>query len=223
VFSQLSESQTVSYGVAAQVDATILDNCGNRVTSGAASVFFSNGDPPVVLVPAGDGTWQGTWQPQLGKNATLTLAAVSGAMTGTASRYVNIAPGVAQSPPLINSGGVINAANSVPYVDRIAPGEIVSIYGAQLASQTAQASFPLPTSLGSVQVEAGTPGAETLLPLLYVSPSQINAVVPPGIQLGSAAWKPPLPTADGQFRYQSWSCRPTREFSTGSSPLPRAS
>jgi uncharacterized protein (TIGR03437 family) len=159
----------------------ILDNCGNAIEMGAAVVSFSNGDRPVVLLPAGGGSWQGTWQPQGGQNVVLSVAAVSGQQTGTATRSVQVDLN-GRILPNVPSGSVLNAASLTPFVDRVAPGSIISIIGNQLAPETQTASkFPIPTNLASTQVQLGT----TVLPLLYVSPSQINAIVPPGIVMGA--------------------------------------
>ncbi len=182
VFSLLSEGATVPIGQPAQVDVKISDNCGNAITSGAARVSFSNGDPPVALLPVGGGSWQGTWQPESGSNAILSVASVSGGLTGSATRSVQIASGGLKLP-YVPTGSVLNAASLEPFVDRIAPGTIISIFGAQLASTTVSAAFPLPMTLASTQVQLGS----TALPLLYVSPTQINAIVPSGVPLSSNA------------------------------------
>jgi uncharacterized protein (TIGR03437 family) len=70
----------------------------------------------------------------------------------------------------------------------VAPGSIASIYGANLASSTEQASsLPLPSSLGdvtiTVQDAAGDSGSASML---YVSPGQINFVMPPELATGVA-------------------------------------
>jgi uncharacterized protein (TIGR03437 family) len=76
----------------------------------------------------------------------------------------------ATQPPVISA--VTNAADPA---SAIAPGSLVSIWGSSLSSANSAASaVPLPRLLGGVCVYAnGTP-----LPLLYVSPGQINAQVP---------------------------------------------
>jgi uncharacterized protein (TIGR03437 family) len=81
--------------------------------------------------------------------------------------------------PSVPTGSVLNAASLTPSVDRVAPGSIISIFGDQLATGTVTASSSLPYSLGSTAVRLG----KTALPLLYVSPTQINALVPPNMQL----------------------------------------
>ena len=77
--------------------------------------------------------------------------------------------------PAVNSGGVVNAASFASGPISVAAGGLISIFGTQLANETAAAvSLPLPTSLGGVRVEIDGNDA----PLLFVSPNQINAQVP---------------------------------------------
>jgi uncharacterized protein (TIGR03437 family) len=86
--------------------------------------------------------------------------------------------------PYISSAGVENGAGTTP-VNGVAPGSIVSIFGANLATGTSVAtSSPLPQSLGGVSVMLGS----SLLPLLFVSPSQINLQLPPDSQPGAATF-----------------------------------
>lgn len=89
--------------------------------------------------------------------------------------------------PTVADGGVLNGA-SFAKGQAVSPGELVSIFGTDLASSTAQAdSVPLSTSLANVNVSFNGVAA----PLLYVSPTQINAqmpwdVMPSGITAGTA-------------------------------------
>jgi uncharacterized protein (TIGR03437 family) len=79
-------------------------------------------------------------------------------------------------PPVIADAGVLNGASYIKG-QPIAPGSIVAIFGSNLANGSAQAtSLPLPTTLGEVSVTIGGVAA----PLLFVSPTQINAQVPYG-------------------------------------------
>jgi uncharacterized protein (TIGR03437 family) len=74
----------------------------------------------------------------------------------------------------------VNAAN---YSQSIAPDAIVATFGAQLTQSTASASsVPLPTSMGGINVTINGAPAQ----LLYVSPSQVNYVVPANISAGVA-------------------------------------
>jgi uncharacterized protein (TIGR03437 family) len=74
-------------------------------------------------------------------------------------------------------------AGSYEIGDVIAPGEIVTLIGAELANESVTATAaPLPTSLSDVVVTVG--GA--LAPLFYVSPTQINFQAPTDIPLGQS-------------------------------------
>jgi uncharacterized protein (TIGR03437 family) len=105
---------------------------------------------------------------------TRTLAALSNgklASIGTA--------GVLEFPvgyeTQIANPRIFAMVNAADYTSDIAPGGLVSLFGDSLASQTASSSAtPLPTTLGNVCVTSNG----TNLPLLHVSPTQINAQLP---------------------------------------------
>lgn len=93
-----------------------------------------------------------------------------------------LAIGVASAqPPSVAAGGVLNAASFVKG-QPVAPGSLVTIFGTQLASRTAQAdTIPLSTSLGGVTVNFVSDSKTVAAPLLFTNPdpnSQINAQVP---------------------------------------------
>ncbi len=117
--------------------------------------------------------------------ATLSVCAAAGSLLAGAydSALTITAFGVSQSFPvhltvaagvLVRNGGVGNAASFA--VDQpITAGELLSIFGENLAAATASAAgFPLPTELGEARVLVGGLPAR----LLYVSPRQINLVTP---------------------------------------------
>jgi len=81
--------------------------------------------------------------------------------------------------PYLFSTGVVNAASDAPFTAGIAPGELLTLYGSNLAPSPATAGIPFPTTgLNGVQVTiGGLPAA-----IYYVSASQISAIVPYGIQ-----------------------------------------
>jgi uncharacterized protein (TIGR03437 family) len=76
---------------------------------------------------------------------------------------------------------VVNASN---YVQSIALNSIATAFGKNLATGSYSATAqPLPTNLGGTTVTVnGTPA-----PLIYVSPTQINFIVPVGTTAGSAS------------------------------------
>jgi uncharacterized protein (TIGR03437 family) len=98
--------------------------------------------------------------------------------TGEDAFLAKIAAGTA-GPPIAISG----AANSASYGATVAPGEIVSIFGKQLAVTPATAGAPpLPLQLADVHVTVNGIAA----PLLYAAPLQINAQIPYETAAGTA-------------------------------------
>jgi len=106
---------------------------------------------------------------------------------------------IVAAPPATSTAGIVNAASSLP---AIAPGTLIAIYGTNLATSVVQADkTPLPTSLGGSSVTID----DVKVPLLFVSPGQINAQIPYetkvgtvklAVQLGSASSAPvDLPVA----------------------------
>ena len=84
--------------------------------------------------------------------------------------------GLLLSTPIVAQPTILAVVNAASYDAGVAPGSIISIFGTGLASQTAQAAnVPLPTSLGGTSVAIRGNGN---VPLYFVSPTQINAVVP---------------------------------------------
>src|SRR5579862_1633764 len=80
----------------------------------------------------------------------------------------------AQSPPSINSGGILNAASSAAGAP-VAPGSIASVYGTVLLAAPALATdVPLPLSLGGLSLDFDTIAA----PLFYASGGQVNLQIP---------------------------------------------
>jgi uncharacterized protein (TIGR03437 family) len=98
---------------------------------------------------------------------------------GTGSFY-SLTPGLGlmwsgQQNPFLDPLKVWNAASFAPITNAVAPGEFVSLFGTGLSTATqAAASLPLPTTLAGVQVSVNG----VLAPISYVSPTQINVLVP---------------------------------------------
>ena len=85
--------------------------------------------------------------------------------------------------PLSAQIAIVSAASYRPLV---APNSLATIFGSNLANGTATAQLDanqqLPTQLAGVTIEINSVAA----PLLYVSPGQINFLVPAGTVLGTA-------------------------------------
>src|SRR5260370_796804 len=153
--------------------ATAPDDCGSPMSSGAVAASFSNGDPPLALSSFQSGRWSATWTPQHPfSSLTVKLSAESftPALTGLA-QIIGSAPANPQIP-IIGPGGVVGAAS---YLSSPAPGTLISLFGSALAERLAGAGgLPLPDRLATTSLILK--GA--LIPLIYVSENQINALVP---------------------------------------------
>jgi uncharacterized protein (TIGR03437 family) len=74
--------------------------------------------------------------------------------------------------------------DAASYAHRVAPGELASIFGSNLADSTEQANgFPLPQSMAGATVYVNN----APVPLLYVSQTQINFQVPSSLAVGTAS------------------------------------
>jgi uncharacterized protein (TIGR03437 family) len=93
---------------------------------------------------------------------------------------------ILRPPPRVAEGAAVNAAS---FLSNLAPGGLIAIFGQHLAANERTASSdPLPATLSDVSVDLNG----TLLPLLYVSGSQINAQIPFGVR-GPAALRVTTP------------------------------
>ncbi len=176
-------SQPTSWPTALAV--LLFDDCGNLVNNAQVVATFNNGDPPLALSLASltSGTYAGTWTPR-NSASQVTISATAAAPGFTASTVQINGQVTPNAAPILNKNGTLNAfAIAAAPGAPIAPGTIVQIYGANLASQATPAStIPLPTSLNQTQVLIGGLYA----PLYYVSPGQINAQVPFELTAGQA-------------------------------------
>ena len=75
--------------------------------------------------------------------------------------------------------GIVNAGSYAPFTAGVAPGELLVLTGDNLATGGLQlaSTAPLPTTLGNVQVTVN----DVPVPLYYVSPKQLAAIVPYGV------------------------------------------
>jgi uncharacterized protein (TIGR03437 family) len=90
------------------------------------------------------------------------------------------APAFSGSGVFLNPTGVVNAASSAPFTAGLARGELITLYGKNLANDTVIApSIPFPDELDNVQVMInGRPA-----PIYYVSSGQVSAIVPYATEL----------------------------------------
>jgi hypothetical protein len=189
VFQQPFSGAGLKVSSATDVKIQVVDDCGKPVTAAAGAsvqVSFSNGDPAINLVDTGAGVWEATWTPATAASqVTLQVAASENGLTlkstaGVAtSETVSVAAASAGAAP--QPTGIANAASAgqaIPQV--VAPGSYVAIYGTNLAGNgnpSATAGQPLPATLNGAHLTLGG----LPLPLLYASPTQVNAVIPQDI------------------------------------------
>jgi uncharacterized protein (TIGR03437 family) len=112
---------------------------------------------------------------------------VTGFLGRTAAAEASDPAWVVSSAPL---GAVIEkVVSAASYEAGVAPGQIVSVFGAGLASGTVtpQAGQAPPGSLGGAQVRVtDSRGAERHAPLFLASLAQLNILIPPDTALGPA-------------------------------------
>ncbi|MFN0170597.1 MAG: putative Ig domain-containing protein [Bryobacteraceae bacterium] len=159
------------------ISVRLTDDCGDAVASAQVIANFSNGDPPLPLrlSNAQTGTYSATWVPAVASNQlTVTANATAPSLASTTTDIIGAAE--ANSAPIIGRGAVLhNYFRQV--LGPLAPGNLVEILGQELAGSVATATFPAPKTLNGVTVLiSGRPA-----PLLYVSPTQINAQIPFGL------------------------------------------
>jgi uncharacterized protein (TIGR03437 family) len=121
----------------------------------------------------------GLYQNLLAANGQAVLQIGIGPIFGPNMLYslvVNLqAKAKTSSGVFIKPLGVLNAASYAPITNPVAPGEFVSIFGSGLATGVfTPSSLPLLTKLGGVSVTVNN----RLAPLSYVSPTQINILMP---------------------------------------------
>jgi uncharacterized protein (TIGR03437 family) len=180
-------------GKAADVPkSAALDPSGNLWLTGVtASPDFPNaqgwsngGDFATALNPSGSALAYSARYPDDAVSQSVAIDP-SGRLhlAGPTGIVSTVSPSLAPLPRVF---GIANAAHG-PVSGRVVLGEVVSIYGPHIgpstpATFTADSQGLVPTSLAGVQVSInGLPA-----PLLYVSDSQINAVVPQGAYQDSA-------------------------------------
>jgi len=168
-------------GAASGLEVQVADDCGNMVTDATVVANFSNGDAPVSLSYLRDGIYTGTWRPgKAGAPVTVTLRSSLGSLPSLEIlRQGKVEEGAKTAA--VFPGGVVHAASFTPN-GALAPGSIVSVFGANLAATSATASsLPLPKTLGGASLQVG----DYEVPLFYSSGGQINAQLPYELQPNS--------------------------------------
>src|SRR5262249_32215118 len=109
------------------------------------------------------------------------------------AKSVQLTPGggaihsILQSEQPVGPGPLISV-NAASFADKLAPDSIVAGFGTNLATTTQSSqSQPLPITLGGTSVRVtDSAGIARFAPLLFVSPTQINYIMPAGTSDGLA-------------------------------------
>jgi uncharacterized protein (TIGR03437 family) len=111
-----------------------------------------------------------------------TIAATYSGSSASVGISVSSSGSGSGSKPSIADNGIGNAASY--YKQAFAPGELIAIFGAQLAGTTQpDTALPLPATMSGI---AATINGE-VAPLLYVSPGQVNLQIPYEVPVGTSA------------------------------------
>jgi uncharacterized protein (TIGR03437 family) len=156
------------------IEVQVMDDCGTAVANATVVASFTNGDPPLALTSLRNGTYMGTWRPvNTATQAVVTVRASLPPLTPVEIQARG-AVGANAAAPALNSGGIVNGASFAPAAP-LAPGSIISVFGANLAATSAgAASLPLPKTLAGASLQVG--GLD--VPLFYSSGGQVNAQLP---------------------------------------------
>ena len=174
-FTSLGQGFTAPAAWPSTVAVEVADDCGGAISKGAVVASFTVG-ASVALVPLGDGHWENSWAPASDSAGAVTvtvdmesLAGLKGSRELTGSIAVNDA-----APPHVPDGAIVSSASFDPDLP-LSPGTLVTIFGSDLSLDEAAApALPLPLELGGTSIQI----AGRVLPLLFVSARQVNALVP---------------------------------------------
>ncbi len=154
----------------------LLDDCAQPVINGQVTATFSNGDPPLIftLTDATAAIYTATWTPRrTGSQVTVSERATAPGFAAAATTLLmgEVTP---NAVPVLNHNATLNVFNPIGGAP-MAPGTVAEIFGSNLATGTVVSSnLPLPTTVLGTSVIIG--GLQ--VPILYLSPGQVNVQVP---------------------------------------------
>lgn len=192
----LASSASVTFTVSQQATRTTLTQVpGNPVVLQAAVDRGLS-----ILRPSGKVDFIDTTTNALIGSATLSPADSAAVLEIPSALLASIGarPILASYSGDFNFAGSRSGAVSIPVLRNAAGSgyltyaadELVSLYGNALATQTTAARMPYPTMLGGVSAEVtDSRGASLPAPLTYVSPTQVNLIIPSGTAAGPAVMK----------------------------------
>ena len=148
------------------------------------NVLYGSQSRIVGLVNTGGAAVKGGVFVSKDSGATWTLGSVDPALSDPNDEIYSLVALTMSNPP----AGVVNVSAAGGRTDLFAPESIVSAFGNGLAAGTAGASTnPPPTTLaGATVTVTDSAGMSQPAELLYVSPAQVNYIVPAGLAPGAA-------------------------------------
>jgi uncharacterized protein (TIGR03437 family) len=172
--SQSYATLTATYNTFFQLNAT--SNPGNgsafQVTPTSSDMFYAQGTNVTVTALPNPGFKFGHWTGYLSGSYPTGLVSMTTPQTVVAQMI---------SVPYIAPAGISNSVGQTPS-SSVAPGSIISIFGQSLAPSVALGPVnPLSQSIAGVTVTVN----DLILPLLFVSPQQINAQLPSSLTAGN--------------------------------------
>ncbi len=175
VATTLGQGASLPVSFPRTLQALVVDNCGNAVNN--ATVLAAIESVSITLQPVGSGLYQGSWVPDRAAAAIVVNFSALHPTFATVRRSFTVstitAAGGTQLPVMF-ADGVVEGAGFTPRRP-LAPGGIISIFGARFAASEALAgAVPLSRELAGVRVRIGSLNA----PLYYAGPGQVNAQVP---------------------------------------------
>lgn len=165
-------------GTTGTVDATIVTPSLGVSPTGTVT-FSAAGKPLGALVKLSD---YGT-----ASLPTAVLAAGANTITAAYSGDGNYLASTVTQPVIVGSGECVGSAvNGANYFPVIAPDGLASVFGNALAAAPQYpSSLQLPATLaGTTVTVTDSAGHSATAPLAFISPGQINCVIPPGLTPG---------------------------------------
>ena len=181
VFTTLGSNFNAPAAWPAAIEVNVTDDCGSPVRTGSVVTSFSNGDPPLNLVSQQDGHWSATWAPLHARTSSMVVTVTAQQPPANLQGTIQIGGNVPDNPGIPALGALVSAGSYTPMA-RPSPGELVSVFGLNLADGIEFAStLPLKTQMqGTLIAFGGRP-----LPLVYTNPNQVNAMLPYGLIPGT--------------------------------------
>ena len=179
VVSGSGQNTPIGTSFIAPLSVAVFDPRGNPIP-GVPVVFAVPQSGPSAKLSVGSGVTNN--QGIVSATALANTTAGSYQVVATADGYNGSAVfSLQNTTPAQNEPAITEIVNAASFIPGASPGSLETIFGANLSTATATAGpGTLPLTLGGVTVTI----AGRQVPLLYVSPTQINFQVPPDTSLG---------------------------------------